>query len=350
MPLLCVKKKRGEMMNRNEIMAYVSQNATGTILSFQDRGPWGDSKYRGNFSGWIPASLIYRYDAKSVAEIFAGSGTTTDVCKDMDIPYIGIDLNPNPVRKNIKSMNILDESVELPDQFYNADLQILHPPYPSINGIHYSNSMWKGNSELSRNDIQEMDWDQGMKAINKSVMRGYMAMPPGAYQACVIGDVRRKVNGVSTFKSMLADMNFIGDLQQILIKVQHNTVSGRNGYATGSKRNFFLIAHEFIIIIKKPSGYEMAVVVSQKYHCDIRDSVTVATWKDVVLAALRRLKNESSLERIYNELSGHQKALNNKHYKEKIRQTLQQLRDSGLVVNTDRGIWKVDAQTSEAMV
>ncbi len=337
-------------MNRNEIIAYVSQNATGTILSFKDRGAWGDSKYRGNFSGWIPASLIYRYDAKSVAEIFAGSGTTSDVCKDMNIPYIGIDLNPNPVRNNIVSMNILDESMELPDQFYHSDLQILHPPYPSINGIHYSNAMWKDSSGLTKSDIQEMNWEDGIAAINKSILRGYMAMAPGSYQAYVIGDIRRKVNGVSTFKSMLADINIVGNLQQILIKVQHNTVSGRSGLNTNAKRNFFLIEHEFIVVIKKPSGYEMAVVIPQKYHCDVRDSVTVATWKDVVFAALNRLKSESSLERIYNELSGHKKARNNKHYKEKIRQTLQQLRDSGLVVNTDRGIWKINTKTSEAMV
>lgn len=130
-------------MIKKEIFDYVSSHAAGTVLSFPERGPWGSSKYRGNFSGWIPASIIFRYGCKSVSEIFAGGGTTSDLCGDLQIPYCGIDLNPNPVRKDILSMDILDEQMELPDAFYQADLQMLHPPYPSINGLHYSNSMWK---------------------------------------------------------------------------------------------------------------------------------------------------------------------------------------------------------------
>lgn len=328
-------------MNRKEIFDYVGQNAEGTILSFKERGPWGDSRYRGNFSGWIPASLIYRYGAESVSEIFAGSGTTSDLCKDLAIPYIGVDLNPNPVRKDIVSMNILDDNCELPDQFLNADLQILHPPYPTINGIHYSNVMWRGDKELEKQDIQEMNWADGMKAINKAIARGYMAMKPGSYQAYVIGDVRQKINNVSTFRSMLSDINIVGELQQILIKAQHNTVSGRNIYNTNCKRKFFLIEHEFIVVIKKPSGYEIAVIIPRRYECDIRDMEQAATWKDVVMAALRKINKKTTLDTIYNELSDHKKAKNNVHYKEKIRQTLLALRDKGLVVNTERGVWEV---------
>ena len=116
-------------MTKKEIFDYVSSHAAGTVLSFPERGPWGSSKYRGNFSGWIPASIIFRYGCKSVSEIFAGGGTTSDLCGDLQIPYCGIDLNPNPVRKDILSMDILDEQMELPDAFYQADLQMLHPPY-----------------------------------------------------------------------------------------------------------------------------------------------------------------------------------------------------------------------------
>ena len=40
-------------MTKKEIFDYVSSHAAGTVLSFPERGPWGSSKYRGNFSGWI---------------------------------------------------------------------------------------------------------------------------------------------------------------------------------------------------------------------------------------------------------------------------------------------------------
>lgn len=327
-------------MKKEEIIKKVSETANGTILSFPDRGPWGLSKWRGNFSGWIPASLIYRYDAKSVSEIFAGGGTTSDLCKDLGIPYIGVDLNPNPVRPDIVAMDILDESIELPDMFYQADLQILHPPYPSINGVHYSNDMWKDTKGVAVNDIQEMPWNKAMNCINKAVLRGYSAMPSGSYQAVVVGDVRNRVNGVSMFRSMLAELAIPGEMVQLLVKQQHNTVSGRSGntYSNGNKRNFFLIEHEFIVVIKKPSGYEIAYVLPQKYELDVRDSNS-ATWKDVVCSVLRKLGKTSNLSEIYAEIDGHKKCETNPHWKDKVRQVLQQLQKTGLLINAERGYW-----------
>lgn len=326
-------------MNKDEIFKIVSREASGTVLSFKDRGPWGSSSYRGNFSGWIPAALIYRYGAGSISEIFAGGGTTSDLCRDLAIPYCGIDLNPTPVRPNIISMDILDETMDLPDQFYTADMQILHPPYPCIQNIHYANEMWKDTKGVASKDIQEMDWEEGMKAINKALLRGYAAMPAGAYQAVVVGDIRRKVNGTSIFKSMLTDLAIPGEMVQLLIKMQHNTVSGRNAYTYNKKAGFFLIQHEYIVVVKKPSGYEIAYVVPRKYSLDIRDSST-ATWKDVVTAVLRDLNKESSLDEIYSAISDHRKTkANPEHWKDKVRQVLGQLANSGVVVNVSRGRW-----------
>ena len=91
-------------MTRKEIEKILEQNDS-TVLSFKDRGPWGDNKYRGNCSGYIQAFLIWKYQVQRMAELFAGSGTGYDVCKDMGIGYFGADLNPNPVRPNICSID-----------------------------------------------------------------------------------------------------------------------------------------------------------------------------------------------------------------------------------------------------
>lgn len=327
-------------MNKDELLKIVAEKSNTTILSFPERGPFGDPNYRGNFSGFIPASLIYRYNAHSVSEIFAGSGTTSDVCHCLGLPYTGIDLNPSPTRNNIISMDILDYSIDLPDGFYTADLQILHPPYPSINGIHYSDCMWQNTKGASEHDIQEMDWEKGMNAVNKAVMRGFSSMPKGSYQAIIVGDVRRKTNGKSTFKSMLADLCIPGELEQILVKMQHNTVSSRNCYS--KQRTFFLIEHEFIVVIKKPSGYEIAYVMPQRCTSDIRDSIFTATWKDVVFTVLTSIGHEASLAQIYAEIDGHKKTRKNpNNWKAKVRQVLQQLGSAGLAVNTKRGYWAI---------
>lgn len=84
-------------MNRNDIIARLQENDS-TVLSFPDRGPWGDNRYRGNCSGWYQAFLIWKYKVHKMAELFSGSGTGYDVAKDMGIDYVGADLNPNPVR------------------------------------------------------------------------------------------------------------------------------------------------------------------------------------------------------------------------------------------------------------
>ena len=320
-------------MRKEEIISFVKSNATGTLLSFPDRGPWGSANYRGNFSGWIPASIIVRYGCKSVSEIFAGSGTTSDLCKDLEIPYCGIDLNPNPTRQNIVPMNILDYSQDLPNEFYEADLQILHPPYPGINDIHYSNGMWIDSNGLSNMDIQEMSWENGMLAVNKAIMRGYAAMPHGAYQAVVVGDIRSH----GSFHSMLTNLTIPGEQIQVLVKAQHNTTSGRRTY---SNNKFFYIEHEFIVITKKPSGYEIAFVAPRHYSLDIRDSQS-ATWKDLVYAVLRQIGASASLEQIYDEIKCHKKVQGNPNWKAKVRQTLQALAKNGSAAHVGYGKWCV---------
>lgn len=44
-------------MNRKNIEKVLEANDS-TILSFSERGPWGDRKYRGNCSGYVQAFLI----------------------------------------------------------------------------------------------------------------------------------------------------------------------------------------------------------------------------------------------------------------------------------------------------
>lgn len=230
-------------------------------------------------------------------------------------------------------MDILDYTKDLPDGFYQSDLQILHPPYPGINDIHYSNHMWKGDSRSISADIQEMPWEKGMHAVNQAMMRGYAAMPKGAYQAVVVGDIRQK----GIFRSMLTNLTLPGEQVQVLIKKQHNTSSGRKYYAN---HKFFFIEHEYIVITKKPSGYEIAFVVPQHYTMDIRDSQS-ATWKDVVYAVLRQLGTSVYLDKIYEEIEPHKKAQGNPHWKAKVRQTLQMLAKTGSATHVAYGKWCV---------
>lgn len=317
-------------MNKNEIIARLIKNDT-TVLSFSDRGSWGCSNYRGNCSGWYQAFLIWKYKVKKFAELFSGSGTGYDVAKDMQVDYVGADLNPVPVRPGILCVNALTD--EVPVAFTNADFLFMHPPYGAEIRIPYAGSQYPDpTGELSKSDLGQMPWDLFIKSLNKVVMKYFSAMEGGSRMGILMGDIRH--NGV--LHSMLTDIVKPGELDQILIKMQHNTVSGNRTY---SSRNFVPIVHEYILILKKTSPYILDFQIPMKKELDIRDSFS-ATWRDVVFAVMRKLGKSASLSNIYKEVEGHEKTRTNPHWKDKIRQVLQKYPD---FISESRGVWSLAA-------
>ncbi len=316
-------------MNKSEIIKELEKHDS-TVLSFPSRGPWGNNQYRGNCSGWIQASLIWKYNVQKLAELFAGGGTGSDVCGDMGIQYIGADLNPNPVRNNILVVDAIND--EVPNEFMDADMIFMHPPYGLEINIPYAGSMYNDPTGiLSKSDLGQMPWDKFMKVLNGVVMKYYTAMEPGAKMSILMGNVRR--NG--KFYSMMNDIVKPGELVQTMVKIQHNCVSGGRTY---SNRNFYPTDHEDILVIKKPSGYEIVFKVPMLNSIDIRDA-KMSTWKDVIAAVMDKLGAEASLETIYNEIEGHKKCESNPNWKAKVRQTLQ----AGGFRNVSRGVWAVAA-------
>lgn len=314
-------------MNRIDIENRLRQNDS-TVLSFPDRGPWGNSSYRGNCSGWIHAFLIWKYQVKKMAELFSGSGTGYDVCKDMGINYVGADLNPNPVRPGILNVNAITD--EVPEEFMNADFIFMHPPYSNVCKIDWAGKAYSDpTGELSKSDLGKMPWDQFMKTLNEIVMKYYASMETGAKMGILMGDVRR-----GGFHSMLTDIVKPGSLEQVIIKMQHNTVSERNNI-NYAHRNFVPLVHEYIMVLKKLAPYIINFQLPQEYEMDIRNSKT-ATWKDVVNAVLQKIGRPASLNEIYAEIEGHKKCLTNPHWKDKIRQVLQTY---NIFIPVNTGVW-----------
>lgn len=314
-------------MNRNDIISRL-EKSDSTLLSFPDRGPWGDKKYRGNCSGWIQAFLIWKYKVEKFAELFSGSGTGYDVCKDLGVKYVGADLNPNPVRPGILNVNAITDDV--PEEFFGSDLIFMHPPYGKEIQIPYAGSMYEDpTKELSKSDLGQMPWNEFISALNSILMKYYASLESGSRMAILMGDVRR-----GGFHSMLTDIVKPGELEQIIIKAQHNCVSDGRTYQS---KNFVPIVHEYIMVLKKVAPYLINFQLPQKFEKDIRDSKT-ATWKDVVYAVLKKIGRAASLEEIYSEIAPHEKTKMNNNWQAKIRQTLQQ---SNLFVHVDTGVWQV---------
>ena len=320
--------KGGEMLKEKIVHTLEQKNAT--ILSFPERGPWGDSSYRGNCSGWIQAMMMWRYDVQYFTELFSGGGSGYDVAKDMGVAYAGADLNPNPVREGIICTDALADDV--PEQFYGADFLFMHPPYSALINIPYAGSMYDDpDGSLSKRDLGQMQWPEFIKALNKIICKYYASIDSGGRMGVLVGDIRRQ----GRFYSMLADMARPGELEQIYIKTQHNCVSNGRRY---SGNRFTPIAHEYLVVLKKPAPYMADFVLPKLYRNDLRDNVNTVTWKQVVFAALKKLGGKGSLEDIYAEVEGHKKTETNKDWKAKIRQVMQL---SELFSSPKRGVWQI---------
>jgi len=200
-----------------------------SVVSYPDRGPWGDPMYRGNCSGWLIKDLILRFKCRSVFDPAEGGGTTKDVVTGInqflrrEIYYEGKDLN--------HGWDVLTS--DLPKKQF--DLVWYHPPYWDI--ISYT----EDDRDLSNcKTLQEFE-----EKLNKSVERLFQSVKPGGILVIVIGDKRKQGNYYVLGRTLLFDSR----LKSVIIKIQHHCTSDRKPYLV----NPFLIPikHEYCLIFEK---------------------------------------------------------------------------------------------------
>ena len=287
-----------------------------SILSYPDRGLYGNNKYRGNFSGRMLDDLnkIYKFD--SINDYMRGGNTTGDWALKNNVKSITYDLNMgyDLMVEDIKEVN------------HNI---IWHPPYWDI--IKYSGYVY-GNEPI-KNDLSHIgDYKEFIRAINFCLAKQYASLKVGGRMFILMADVKKN----HKLYSMFLDMDKLGTIEQIVIKKQNNCFSDTKKYIN---ENFIRITHEYLLILKKDNPYIYNFKIVKYGNIDIRDSVKI-TWKDLVAAALQNLGGKAKLEFIYSEIDGHKKCNSNNHWKEKIRQTLQTYKAFKRV---DNGVWAIEA-------
>ena len=204
-----------------------------SVVSYSDRGPWGNSGYRGNCSGHLVKNLVLRFKCQSVFDPAEGSGTVRDVVSGInkyltkEIDYEGKDLK--------KGWDILMSP--LPEKQF--DLVWYHPPYWDI--IRYSND----SKDLSNcRNLEDFE-----VRLNQSVEKLYQSVKHGGVLAILIGDKRKNGCYYPLFRTLLSNRK-IGQLKAIIIKVQHNCRSDQEQYRS---QNPFLIPikHEYCLVFQK---------------------------------------------------------------------------------------------------
>lgn len=289
-----------------------------SIISYPERGKWGDSSYRGNCSGHVIKDLIQHFypnsKPKKFVEVFSGGGTGLDVAKDLGITNsVHLDLNTG--------WNALKD--EIP---YGSDFVFSHPPYWDI--IRYETQRGSYDPDDLSNVMSYEEFIQKLDKVNAKI---YQSLLNGGRHAFLVGDVRKK----GRYYSIIKDMTWFGDLESHIIKTQHNTVSGNKRYANN---NFIPIVHEHLLVFKKNEVWAVQLKRTFTQTFDLRQFKNI-TWRDLVQGAIEWLGGQARLQEIYNVLEGSYKAEGNRHWKEKIRQTLQ-LHENFIAV--DRGVWKIN--------
>ena len=292
-----------------------------SVMSFPERGNYGNSNWRGNTSGYVIKELIQHFNPKLFVDACEGSGTSRDVCKEMGIEYVGLDL--------YKGQDFTKDSIltQLPRP---ADICFTHPPYHDM--IAYSGSVY-GKEILTGDTSHCRNVEEFISKSQVMLMNQREATKEGGIYCTLIGDQRGGSLGKGNFRSYQAD--FISmmpkeELLSVAIKLQHNCMSDTRIY-NGS---FIPIMHEYLLIWKKRAKSLFAI--SFDIASELQSRVAT-TWRNAIRIVMMKLQ-KADLNTIYYEIEKVASNLiaNNPNYKAKIRQTLQKHYN-----NVERGVWSL---------
>lgn len=262
-----------------------------SVVSYPERGPFGNSSYRGNCSGHVIKDLLthYTHPHKPVLMVdpMQGGGTSRDVCNYLNkhgrkIEYVGLDLRDG---FNITQSEIRDHITRL------ADFIFLHPAY--WNMIPYSGNVWGSTPQLD--DLSHSPtYTDYLSKLQIALSNAYRALRPGAYYSLLIGDLRknRHYYHISSDIRQLAP----GELCDVIIKQQHNCTSDKTTYTNS---NLIRIAHEYILTFRKPEHNPTSSPLYTTLAVSTRlQSLADTNWKSLTHSALHQLGGSASLNEI----------------------------------------------------
>jgi hypothetical protein len=213
-----------EAMQRQHLIRQHIQSRPGltSLLRYPDRGPWGKASYSGNCPGYLLVDLIDYFKPHSVCDPMEGSGTTGDVCFDLNVDYVGCDLQ--------SGFDLL--SSPLPDRQF--DLIFWHPPYWP--GFRYSDHPHDFSTARKVTDFLERLREGFRRLCDRLADRGHLVV--------LIGDGRK--NGVFyPIHSEIIQWGLL-PLEAVLIKDgEHNRQARHFRYGPTP---FIPTLHEYVLI------------------------------------------------------------------------------------------------------
>ncbi len=206
-------------------------------------GMQGDKDYVGATPSYIIWNLLQRYTKPGdvVVDPMCGSGTTIDVCKDLQREGVGFDLVPS--RKDIRQ----SDARHLPLKKESVDFLFVDPPYSThIDYSDHDKCIGKLPAETGQY------YDEMAKVIEEC----FRVLKPGAHMGLYVSDSYKKTSGFQAIGfnlfNMMSEMFVAVDIVAV---VRHNkTLKMGNYRKAADEGNYFLRGFNYLFIMKKPKS------------------------------------------------------------------------------------------------
>ena len=222
------------------------------IARGQTRFMQGDKNYVGATPSWVIWQLLQRYTkpGETVLDPMCGSGTTLDVCRDVDRQGIGFDLAPS--RPDIRQA----DARHLPLKSASVDFAFLDPPYSTH--VDYSDdSRCIGKLDAGGEDGGRAYYE----AMGRVFGEIHRVLRPGRHMGLYVSDSWRKKRGGDPGEGTFMAIGFelFAMLRErfvpcdIVCVVRHNEKLSRgNWHKAAEAENFFLRGFNYLLIMRKP--------------------------------------------------------------------------------------------------
>lgn len=200
----------------------------------------GDGEYAGVTPSFVIWNLLQRYTkpGDTVLDPMCGSGTTIDVCKDLDRKCLAFDLQstrPEIQKADARRIPVAKESV---------DFVFMDPPYSTH--IKYSGK---------DNCIGELDARGGgyYEAMEEVIASSYRSLKDGGYMGVYIQDSFAKGKDFAPLGfEIFLRMSALFDPVDVVCVVRNNRKLKRNHWHTSAiEGNFYLRGFNYLFVFRK---------------------------------------------------------------------------------------------------
>jgi adenine-specific DNA-methyltransferase len=213
----------------------------------------GNKGYIGATPSYVIWNLLERYTEKGdkVLDPMCGSGTTLDVCSDMERIGVGFDLQPQ--REEIT----LNDARSLPLEDNSIDFAFIDPPYSTH--VEYSQK----DECIGELDALDPEYYNSMTSVIEEMTR---VLKPGKYLGLYVSDSYRKNKpfcaiGFDLFSIMRQQLIPV----DIVAVTRHNkNLKKFNWHKAAIEGNYFLRGFNYLFIMKKPEETKEEPVVEKK--------------------------------------------------------------------------------------